>query len=428
MHVLDEKAVAILKKNDRGGFTIPTARLYPFQWNWDSVFIAMGLATYDQERAWRELELLVEGQRDDGMIPHIIFRKDDSDYFPGPAVWQTNGSGPSASGISQPPVLASAVSQFARDGGDAALDRAAGLFEPILNWHRWWHRDRTPDGCPVVCTVHPWETGRDNCPDWNIGLDNMLVDPDLESYKRKDIEHASPAQRPSQEQYDKYISIVKFGRDHGWDQKVLTNEGPFLMADPGIFFILLRADRDLLWLARQLGKGEEVAEIEGWIKAAEDASDYLWNDAIGAYCARDVRSGVFSNGFSNASALCFYAGITDTARTASTLDHMHRIAAKTNFGQSSWDPDLASFESQRYWCGPIWCQMNYMIAMGLADRGHEDLAVKMRDDLCSLIKLSGFYECFDPVDGAGCIGTDFSWTAALWLAWASPSLRNTANA
>ena len=48
-HNLDAEALAILKKNDRGGFTIPTARLYPFQWNWDSAFIAIGLATYDRE-------------------------------------------------------------------------------------------------------------------------------------------------------------------------------------------------------------------------------------------------------------------------------------------------------------------------------------------------------------------------------------------
>jgi hypothetical protein len=420
-HDLDAKALAILKKNDRGGFTIPTARLYPFQWNWDSAFISIGLATYDRDRAWRELELLVEGQANDGMIPHIVFRNDDADYFPGPAVWRTNGGGVTASGISQPPVLASVVAKFVREQGADSLDRAANLFKAILAWHRWWHRDRTPDGCPVVCTVHPWETGRDNCPDWNIGLDSMVIDPDLEPYQRKDIEHADPSQRPSHEQYDKYITIVKFGRDHEWDQKILTNEGPFLMADPGIFFILMRADRDLLWLSEQLGKKDAAAEISEWIADAEETASYLWNEEVGAYCARDVRSGEFSGGFSNASALCFYAGISDEARLASTMTHMKRIAAKTKFGQSSWDPDLASFESQRYWCGPLWCQMNYMIATGLAENGETEMASKMRDDLRSVIELSGFYECFSPVDGSGCIGANFSWTAALWLAWASPS-------
>ena len=425
---LDEQARAILKKNDRGGFTIPTARLYPFQWNWDSAFIALGIATMDNDRAWLELEMLVEGQAHDGMIPSIIFRNDDDDYFPGPKIWQTNNGEISGTGISQPPVLASVVTHFAKAQGDAGLQRARALFPRIFKWHRWWHDARTPDGVGVVCTVHPWETGRDNCPDWKIGLRNMQIDPDLEPYQRKDIQHANPTERPSQEEYDKYLSIVKFGRDHNWDQRLLTNTGPFLMADPGIFFILLRADRDLLWLAEQYGFENEAVEIRNWIAQAEAAADCFWNEEFGAFCAWDVRTGEFSHGFSNASALCFYADIGTPIQREKTITHMKRIAAQTQFGQSSWDPDAPLFESQRYWCGPLWCQMNYMIAKGLKEQGIAELAEKMRHDLKNVIELSGFYECFDPLSGAGCIGRDFSWTAALWLAWASPSLTQTSPA
>ena len=421
MFDLDEQARSILKKNDRGGFTIPTARLYPFQWNWDSAFIALGIATMDNERAWQELEMLVEGQAMDGMIPSIIFRNDDDDYFPGPRVWQTNNGQINGTGISQPPVLASVVKKLAQSQGHEGLERARRLFPAMLKWHQWWHEYRTPEGLDVVCTVHPWETGRDNCPDWKIGLQNMQTDPDLEPYQRRDIQHANPAERPSQEEYDKYISIVKFGRDHGWDQKVLTNQGPFLMADPGIFFILLRADRDLLWLAEQCGYSSEEEKIKGWITTAEDSAHLFWNEEYGAFCAWDVRTGGFSRGFSNASALCFYAGIGTKEQRNRTITHIERIAAQTQYGQSSWDPDVPSFESQRYWCGPLWCQMNYMIAQGLAEQSYDDLAEKMRIDLRQVVELSGFYECFDPLSGAGCIGRDFSWTAALWLAWASPS-------
>ena len=421
MFDLDEQARSILIKNDRGGFTIPTARLYPFQWNWDSAFIALGIATMDDERAWQELEMLVEGQAHDGMIPSIIFRNDDDDYFPGPKVWQTNNGPINGTGISQPPVLASVVAQLAKAHGDRGLERARHLFPAIMKWHEWWHEYRTPDGMDVVCTVHPWETGRDNCPDWKIGLQNMQTDPDLEPYQRKDIQHANPSERPSQDEYDKYISIVKFGRDCGWDQKVLTNQGPFLMADPGIFFILLRADRDLLWLSEKLNYTKEAAQLKIWIEKAEASAHRFWNEEYGAFCAWDVRTGVFSRGFSNASALSFYADIGTTEQRARTISHMERIASQTRYGQSSWDPDAPLFESQRYWCGPLWCQMNYMIARGLAEQGHSELAEKMRIDLRQVIELSGFYECFDPLSGAGCIGSDFSWTAALWLAWASPS-------
>lgn len=422
---LDARAAAILRGNSREGdgesFTIPAARHYPFQWNWDSAFTALGLATFDIDRAWQELESLTGGQAGDGMIPHIIFRQDDADYFPGPRVWQARGGRHPVSGISQPPVLASVARTLAMREGEPGLRRAGELFPKILRWHRWWERARKVEGCPVVCTVHPWETGRDNSPDWHAGLAAMTVDPELEPYRRMDTEHAEPAERPTGAEYDKYLTIVKFGREHGWRQDILTRDGPFLMADPGIFFILLRAERDLLWLARRLGRDGDATEIEARIEAAQQGADYLWNREMQAFCARDVRSGEFAHGFSSASALCFYAGVGNAEQRQATLQHMHRIAQETRFAQPSWDPDAAHFDRRRYWCGPVWCQMNYLIATGLSEQGETELAEKLRDDLRRLVEQSGFYECYDPLSGAGCLSADFSWTAALWLAWASPS-------
>ncbi|MEN0086999.1 MAG: trehalase family glycosidase [Pseudomonadota bacterium] len=424
---LDQQAIDILMKNDRGGFTVPTARLYPYQWNWDSAFVALGFATFDSQRAWRELELLLEGQWSNGMIPHILFRRDDPDYFPGPTTWQTptseNGGGAMPSGgISQPPVLATVVRTLLDEVGGE--DHAAGMIDPLMRWHRWFNDERKPDGYPVIATVHPWETGRDNCPDWEPGLQAMSIDPDIEAYERRDTSHIDPSMRPSREQYDKYVTMIKFGRDHDWDQRQITNDGPFLMADPGLHFILLRANRDLLALAKRLGRTNCTAEIQGWINDAIAGTDTLWNDEIGAFCARNVRTGEFSNGFSSASSLCFYADACTPAQRKATLENMHRIQSRVEFMLPSWDPDAPMFEAQRYWCGPVWPQMNHIISKGLAEQGEYEMAEQIRLDLARLIEQSGFYECFNPITGEGCIGTDFSWTAALWLAWASP--KNTA--
>ena len=82
----------------------------------------------------------------------------------------------------------------------------------------------------------------------------------------------------------------------------------------------------------------------------------------------------------------------------------------------SWDPDDARFDAQRYWCGPVWPQMNRIVAIGLNEQGETELAHRVAEDIRSLVHQSGFRECFDPIAGEGCIGTDFSWTAALWLA------------
>ena len=54
-----QKAIEIINKNDRGGFTVPTSKLYPHQWNWDSAFTALGISTYNKIRAWQELIILI---------------------------------------------------------------------------------------------------------------------------------------------------------------------------------------------------------------------------------------------------------------------------------------------------------------------------------------------------------------------------------
>lgn len=423
---LDNQAIEILKKNDRGGYTIPTARLYPYQWNWDSAFVALGFQTFDRDRAWTELELLLEGQWDNGMIPSIIFRSNDPDYFPGPSVWQTQTrmSQPPAipsTGISQPPILASIVLALVESGDAQDRTRAAKMLDQVLRYHQWYQEQRTSDYADVIGTVHPWETGRDNCPDWELGLQAMTIDPDLDSYVRKDIEHANPDQRPSQEQYDKYVSIVQYGRELGWDQKTLTNKGPFLMADPGIHFILLRANKDLLKLARLLQLDDQAEKIEQLVERGIQSTDYFWNEVVGAFTARNILTGEFSNGVSNASALCFYAGAGTDEQCKKTIDNLNRISGQVKYLMPSWDPDHRQFDPQRYWCGPIWPQMNYMLSVGLQEQGYSVLANDIRRDMALLIQKSGFYECFNPLTGDGCIGVDFSWTAAIWLAWASPS-------
>ena len=420
---LDAQAVSILEKNDRGGYTVPTARLYPYQWNWDSAFVALGFATFDRERAWTELELLLEGQWDNGMLPSILFRHDDADYFPGPAVWQTQTKRSPApplpsTGISQPPILAWVMHQLVITGDGTDLHRAADLFDRVLQWHRWYQDERSVNG--VVATVHPWESGRDNCPDWDLGLDSMMVDPQLEAYQRMDTRHANPQQRPSKEQYDKYVTMVKFGRDHNWNQKTITARGPFLMADPCIHFILLRANKDLLRLATLLELDSAQQELTQLIEAGELASEYFWHDDFGAYVARNMKTGEFSNGFSNASALCLFADVGSELQQQSTIRHIERIQNQVQFLMPSWDPQADKFDPQRYWCGPVWPQMNCIVASGLAEHGYSSLANNVRDSMAGLIRQSGFRECFNPLNGDGCIGTDFSWTAAIWLAWASP--------
>jgi len=84
----------------------------------------------------------------------------------------------------------------------------------------------------------------------------------------------------------------------------------------------------------------------------------------------------------------------------------------------SLDPADPGFQMVRYWRGPVWAVVNYMIGTGLNEAGDQMRADKVRGDTLALMERNGFYEAYSPIDGSGSGGDDFSWTAAIWLAWA----------
>jgi glycogen debranching enzyme len=413
---LDARARGILIGNDRGGYTVPTHGLYPFQWNWDSAFVALGFATFDRDRAWAEIETLVSAQWEDGMIPHIVFHQDDEGYFPGPRVWGT-GRTPPTSGITQPPVLATIVRKlWEAEGANSACPRMQRLYRACLASHRWFHAYRDPLGNGLVMVTHNWETGRDNSSEWDDALARVDTS-GVGSYQRRDTGHVDAAMRPKQEEYDRYVAILQFGRASGWNHRAIADDGPFRMVDVGMSMELLRANRDLLVLAEALGDDAAAEELRARIALSEAGMEWLWNEEAGAYCSRDATTHESSGLVTNASFLAFYAGVGNAHRRARLIEALGRLIHSATYLLPSLEAGSRAYDHRRYWRGPVWLVVSYMVAQGLAEQGHADWAERIREDSARLIETSGFYESFSPETGEGSGGPDFSWTAAMWLAW-----------
>lgn len=409
---LDEKAREILNTNDKGAYTIPTSGLYPYQWNWDSAFAALGFAQFDVERAWTELETLFSGQWDNGMVPHILFHSQDPGYFPGPEVWGGTGPIPS-SGISQPPIAAT-MARFIFDKNPAVgTKHMEPLFDKFIAWHQWfidWRLDRD-----AVCITHPWEAGRDNAPDWDGAMSNL--DPvGVGDYKRRDTSHVDSSMRPTKHDYDRYVWLVQLGNRLKWNESDLLEQNPFRVADPTMTFTLLRASRDLMALGKQLNK--DVSDIESHIRTLEAGVETLWNENTACYDSRDAKSGDWANSISNASFLCWYAGVDKP----SMIERLESVMNGVQYGVPSFNPHDPKFDSKRYWRGPVWAIMNMLISVGM-DEMNLDQGEQIRQSTQNLIVEHGFAEYFDPMDGSPAGGDSFTWTAAVWLSWASPSVR-----
>jgi glycogen debranching enzyme len=412
-----QEAIAIMKANDRGGYTVPTAGLYPFQWNWDSAFAAVGFQTFDEPRAWRELETLFSGQWADGLVPHIVFHRPADTYFPGPEVWGTRHT-PPTSGITQPPVAAIAARWMLNWVTDSPLAKSTltKLFPKMLAWHRWWAAARDPEGTGLVAILHNWESGMDNSPVWDEPF--KAVPGTRNPYTRKDTGHVDASMRPKKADYDRYVHLVETYRACGWEPGKMWSAAPFKVAHIGINAILLRAETDLAHLADMLGFAEQKAEIEGRIRRMEDAMRGLWDGASNAFKSVDLVSGRRIDAATSAGFLPLLTDAPTPAQAKAMAAEIRRWRSLGRYGVATVAPDDPKFDGRRYWRGPAWCIMNWLIADGLARHGLAHDAAAVRADTAAMLLDHGFAEYFDPVDGTPCGGFGFTWTAAAALAFA----------
>jgi len=412
---LSAHARSILRANDHGGYTVPTARLYPFQWNWDSAFVAIGFSTFDEARAWSELEFLVKGQWEDGLIPQIIFHAPSDDYFPGPKVWGIDRT-PPTSGISQPPVLASAARALWERCSDRALAEAklAEIYPAALRYHRWWQQARDPQRTGLVSILHPWETGMDNSPAWDMALARVPTDT-VTVIERRDTTLIDPSMRPRGEEYQRFIHLVDLFRGLNWDAAKMFAASPFRVADIGINAILLRAERDLLVLADRFGTKAEAAEISARAELLQAGIRRQWSERHGVFLSRDLVTDAPIEAATSAGFLPLWAGATTPEQSVAMAAKLEKWAGAVAFLVPSFDPTDPRFEPMRYWRGPVWLVVNWMIGHGLLANGQEALGLRVHADTTRLVREQGFAEYFDPRDGSGLGGGEFSWTAAIWL-------------
>ena len=414
---IDIKAAAtILRDNDRGGYSVPTDGLYPFQWSWDSAITALGWMTIDETRAWQEAETMFRGQWDNGMVPHILFHGDAESYFPGPDVWGSDKAIPS-SAISQPPVWATAIRMMYEETSDRSLadQKLRELLPKLIAYHEWWYRERDPDNSGLVCSYHPWESGMDNSPAWDDALDAVPVV--NWRYQRRDLGHVDAEQRPLKPQYDRYLYLVDFYKRHGFDSQYIYKHCPYKVVDIGIVSILQRASNDLLDLCRTAGHEDGVRSLESALTRTKKAVGSLWSNERRCFLNHDLITGLAIDEVTTATVLPLFAALANAEQAAVMVELIDDWLDATKVGLSSTHPSSSRYESQRYWRGPVWLHINWMIALGAAEYGYPEVAQKLQNSARDCVTTAGFWEYFDADTRDGCGGDNFTWTAAVALYW-----------
>ena len=407
----------MLRANDTGRWTKPSPAQYPHQWNWDSAFISLGWATFDTERAMLEVESMLAAQWRSGMVPHVHYDPAYlAAYFPGPDRWpgaelQVRRPGELTSGISNPPVLVLAACRLAASGGEVAASFAGRVLDPLSDWLRYLFRDRRLPGSPLVAVVHPWETGWDNSPRWDL-LAAAGLKP-RRPYRRLDTRAVAETERPSGRDYDGYIALAEIISGSGFELAAYRARTPFVVHDVLFDALCHRAAVALNGLARILGRAEPFAERElaDFARAFEELH---WNERAGTYFDYDAQADRQIE-VPSAAALAALAGdLVPRARALAILDgYLARNGGLLPvctypIGAPGFDPDL-------YWRGPVWLNVNWLVIEGLRRVGLAERAEALARQTLAAFAPTGFAEYLNPVSGEGRGIASFSWSAALTL-------------
>jgi hypothetical protein len=146
----------------------PSKIHYVGVWQWDAFFHALAYRHIDRRLAQDQIRVVLDHQRLDGMIPDAIHDEGTITHLTFPV----------DADVTKPPLLAWVLWKLYQTDGDREF--LEELYEPVVRWNRWWFENCDLDGDGLCEYLHPFSSGLDDNPLWDVGM--PVTSPDLNTY------------------------------------------------------------------------------------------------------------------------------------------------------------------------------------------------------------------------------------------------------
>jgi hypothetical protein len=337
MTVLSDRVRGVMEAHwQPEGYTVPNPATYPFAWLWDSCFHSVIWAALGDDT-----RALTE-------LTHVFRCQDEAsgfvphvDYERAPDHLRDFWGQPNASTITQPPMYGHAIAELRRRGigvPDELVERAVRGVQFIV-------RERMhPSG--LVAITHPWETGCDDSP----RFDHWGAD---DAGRWYDVKGALVT-APSQVTFD--CAPVSFSALVAWNGALL----------------------DL-----------DTSDLTAAIAARWDNDARTWTDA---------GASEHSSGRTRTLEALLPLLVLDQPEAMEEISDAGAFGAP--FGPRGVHRDELSFDARRYWRGPVWPQLAYLLWLAGADVAEASVRGA---------SASGLAEYWDADDGTALGAVPQSW-------------------
>ncbi len=408
-----EIAKEVLINNRRSGYTLPTNNeLYPAQWNWDSAFIALGYSYFNMEYAIEELEKLISGQWEDGMIPHILFHDNDESYFPNHKTWDCGNMVPS-SGITQPPIIATIIKKIVDHNklDISQMKRMEIIIKKLKKYLDWFYNYRDTNKIGLAAIIHPWESGLDNSPIWDGPLDKVKIEENLK-YERRDLNVSRSSNRPLKKDYDGYITLLNQFKKNKYNPTKIVNDSMFNVIDIGFNSILIRATKDLVEVSKKFNL--DFTDLKNKISKSEESLIKFYKDEDQSFFSYDFKNHNLIKVDAISNYFILFANLENQEINYKIIDKLKKYNSQKDYFFTTVNPKDKTFEETRYWRGPVWINSNWIIYQGLINKD-KNFSELLKNKTLELLENKKFHEYYNFKNG-DCLGANnFSWSAALYL-------------
>jgi hypothetical protein len=183
--------------------------------------------------------------------------------------------------------------------------------------------------------------------------------------------------------------------------------------------VLCRANESLAEIAKLIGEPSD--QPLSWVeKTGAAIRSKLWHPEHKFFDCYDLVADTPIEVDTSAGFLPLFAGAASKEQAEALYERLDSASfcalhQGNCFTVPNYDTQRESFDRANYWRGPVWININWMLAHGLRRYGYKLKADSLQKDLLQLPIRFGFHEYFDSFDGTGYGSDNFAWTAALFI-------------
>lgn len=379
-------------------YTAPSLGIYTQQWFWDSCLHSLVWSELgEKKRALQELESLVFGKGDKPFFPHMLFWKKVRNIY----WWFFDTLYPSEdySELIQPPLIGFSLGRLQENGID--VEQIRKIAEDVLNHYKFILRVRDPDNGNLITIIHPWESGLDSSPKFDLKLINRR-------FMRT-------------RQWLRMRNLLKESQRHDWNQESMARNSSFKVKCVLTNTLCAWGMESFSLVLDALQMNEEAVFMrEKSDSILHSLVEHCWNEKDGLFYDLNVKKQgneqILVKTITSLMPLMLDIPKDIEQNLISHLTNPKEFWPKFPVPTVSMDEKTFNpTNSPLLWRGPTWINTNFFLWSGLKRHSEIKIAEELSGKTLNLVNKSGFREFYNPLTGEGGGAKNFGWSTLILL-------------